>query len=264
MAILKAEGIVIRTMRFGETSKLVTFFTREHGLVKVIAKGSRATKSRFGAALEVPTVARIIYYDKETRDLQTLSHAEVSEYFPDLHDDLKKWGLACVCCELVNRSQKGTESKSSLYPILLHTLQAMNQAKEPELFLWGFQMKLLGVLGVAPNLQTCLNCGRRPPAMVNGQPRPHEKLCDFNVPRGGFLCDRCSQESGVLRLSTETMRLLTGFQTLHPGKLSHLQPSSAAKKEIENFFRAYFSFHLEEIGVLTSMKFVKELNAGAR
>ncbi|NUO83012.1 recombination protein O N-terminal domain-containing protein, partial [candidate division KSB1 bacterium] len=49
MSIVKAEGLIVRTMKMGETSKLVTLFTRELGFLKVIAKGSRASKSRFGA-----------------------------------------------------------------------------------------------------------------------------------------------------------------------------------------------------------------------
>ncbi|MEK7728922.1 MAG: DNA repair protein RecO, partial [candidate division KSB1 bacterium] len=84
MSIVKAEGIIVRSMKMGETSKLVTLFTRELGFLKVVAKGSRTSKSRFGAALEPLTVSRVVYYLKENRDLQLVTQAEIVEHFPAL------------------------------------------------------------------------------------------------------------------------------------------------------------------------------------
>ncbi|MDZ7344537.1 MAG: DNA repair protein RecO, partial [candidate division KSB1 bacterium] len=159
MALVKAEGIVIRSMKMGETSKLVTLFTRELGILKIVAKGARSSKSRIGAALELLTVSRIVYYQKEHRELQFLSQAEIVEFFSNLHTNLERWGFANACAELVARSQRGVETTPKLYLILLNTLRAMNAVNaDPRIYFWGFQMKLLGILGVAPNLHRCLNC----------------------------------------------------------------------------------------------------------
>ena len=48
--IIKTRGIVLRTMRMGETSRLVTLYTEDYGKLKVTAKGARKPKSKFGAA----------------------------------------------------------------------------------------------------------------------------------------------------------------------------------------------------------------------
>lgn len=257
MSLVKAEGIVIRAMKMGETSKLVTLFTRESGILKVVAKGSRASKSRFGAALEVLTVVRIVYYDKENRELHFLSQAEIAEHFPNIPVDLARWGLAQACCELTFRTQAGAERKPALYPVLLETLRAMNgTAADARACFFGFQMKLLGILGVAPNLQQCQRCGTadlRPVQEHGGIP--------VEIRRGGVLCARCGQAADAQGFSGEAFRLLRNFQALPANKLSRYKISSMARREIERFFRAYGEQHAAEIGRLAALKFVHEIDA---
>jgi DNA repair protein RecO (recombination protein O) len=257
MSLVKAEGIVIRSMKMGETSKLVTFFTRELGILKVVAKGSRSSKSRFGAALEMLTVARIVYYDKENRELQFLSQADIAEHFPNLPIELEKWGLANACGELIVRSQADVEVKPALYPIFLETLRAMNDSDaDARACFWGFQMKLLGVMGVAPNLRQCQRCGTKDIAVVHKQ---YELLYAFDIAQGGVLCGECSRLSTAMTISGETHRLLINFQSLPAKKLSRYKISPFARREIEQFFRVYLEHHAEEIGRLASIKFVHEV-----
>lgn len=255
MALIKAEGVVIRTMNLGETSKLVTLFTRERGILKLMAKGVRSGKSRLGAALEPLTVSRIVYYHKETRELQFLSQADIVEFFPNLPADLEKWGYANACAELVGRAQTSAEATAKLYPILLNTLRAMNAPSAgARVCFWGFQMKLLGALGVAPNPRQCLNCRTGIPA--GGV----EMAYHFDFARGGFFCSNCSAEAGLHVLAGETLRRLAEFQSLPAEKLAHGKIAPPIQRQIENFFRAYFAFHLEEIGSLTALKFVRGIS----
>ena len=52
MAIVTTEGIVLKTHALGDTSRIVTAYTPDHGVLKVVAKGARTTPNRFGFALE--------------------------------------------------------------------------------------------------------------------------------------------------------------------------------------------------------------------
>ena len=48
----KTEGVVLRSIRFGEADRILHLYTAERGRVNAIAKGSRRPKSRFGGRLE--------------------------------------------------------------------------------------------------------------------------------------------------------------------------------------------------------------------
>ena len=69
MAIVTTEGIVLRIHALGDTSRIVTAYTRDHGLQKFVAKGARKTPSRFGFALEPLSRSRFTFYMKPDRDL---------------------------------------------------------------------------------------------------------------------------------------------------------------------------------------------------
>ena len=259
MAIIKAEGAVIRSMKMGETSKLVTLYTAERGLLKLVAKGSRSAKSRFGAALEPLTISRVVYYEKEGRELQFLSQADIIETFPQIQADLEKWGYASACCEIILRTHSDSEVKPHLYPIFVETLRAMDGGRETLACFWSFQMKLLGILGIAPTLKTCFRCGS-PELAIS---RENYVTYRMEVQHGGFLCENCGDRDHLLELSGEAWRLLGDFQALPATSLLRHKISPIACKEIENFFRAYFAYHLQEIGKLASLKFVREIKHGA-
>ena len=75
MAIEKGEALILRCIPFRDTSKVVTAYTAEHGLVSLLAKGVRGAKPRFGAALEIFATVDLVYYNRDSRDLQLLSQA---------------------------------------------------------------------------------------------------------------------------------------------------------------------------------------------
>jgi recombinational DNA repair protein (RecF pathway) len=113
-------------------------------------------------------------------------------------------------------------------------------------------MKLLGVFGIGPHLRRCLNCDA--PIFPSTSPI----LC-FHIARGGFFCEKCSSGTGALKLSATTLVLLERLQSLPAAKLWHLAILERETHEVEIFFRSYFDFHLEEVGKLRALKFVREL-----
>ncbi|TMQ69417.1 MAG: DNA repair protein RecO, partial [Candidatus Eisenbacteria bacterium] len=90
MALTRSEGIVLKTHALGDTSRIVVVFTREQGLVRLVAKGARKPPSRFGFALEPLSRAHYIYYRKPDRDLHLLSQAETIDPIGSRLADLQR------------------------------------------------------------------------------------------------------------------------------------------------------------------------------
>ena len=75
--IVRTDGLVLRTHKMTESSLVVVVYTRAWGKVKLVAKGARRPKSRFGAAFQPITLGSFVYYRKEGRDLQTASEGDI-------------------------------------------------------------------------------------------------------------------------------------------------------------------------------------------
>ncbi|MDR0416005.1 MAG: DNA repair protein RecO, partial [Propionibacteriaceae bacterium] len=73
MATYNDEAVVLRTRKLGEADRIITLLTREHGLVRAVAKGVRRTSSRFGARLE--PFSRVDVQIVEGRSLGIVSQA---------------------------------------------------------------------------------------------------------------------------------------------------------------------------------------------
>src|SRR5438874_12628893 len=70
--LYRDQGVVLRTIKLGETDRIVTILTQGHGKVRAVAKGVRKPGSRFGARLE-PTshVALQCYRGRSELDVVT-------------------------------------------------------------------------------------------------------------------------------------------------------------------------------------------------
>src|SRR5712691_5024457 len=101
MAAEKAQGIVLRTTDWSETSRIATLWTREFGRVRVLAKGGRRLKSNFESALDLLTVCSIVLLRKSSGSLDLLTEAQVVQRFPRLRTDLAALYAAYYIAELL-------------------------------------------------------------------------------------------------------------------------------------------------------------------
>ncbi|MEK7362365.1 MAG: DNA repair protein RecO, partial [candidate division NC10 bacterium] len=69
MALRKTQAVVIGRMALGESDRLVTFYTREFGKVRGVAKAARRPRSRFGSSLELFTQGQLLFFETERSDL---------------------------------------------------------------------------------------------------------------------------------------------------------------------------------------------------
>ena len=70
MSVLTSEAVVLRTWPLHEADLIVSFFTRDYGRVKGVAKSALKSRKRFGGALEPMTVARAWFVEKPRQELR--------------------------------------------------------------------------------------------------------------------------------------------------------------------------------------------------
>jgi DNA repair protein RecO (recombination protein O) len=224
VALVSAEGVVLKTHALGDTSRIVVVYTREHGMVRLVAKGARKTPSRFGYALEPLSRGRYVYYFKTDRDLHLLSQADTLTATGSRLSELTRLAHAEAALELIDRLVWGEEPHAELYDLLVRTLEAVVAAPEAALpaITIAFELQVASLLGYRPRLDACAQCA---------SPLSHDLL--FSPARGGMLCDRCAAEGDVVKLSADA---LVG----EAGEYLEVEHTGEILRVIDAFLRHHF------------------------
>ncbi len=180
--IYKTTGFVIRTLNYGDTSRILTVLSQQAGKISFMAKGARKTDSKFGAALELLTLSEFVYYHRE--GLKMLSQASMLNSYSALKSDYDRLSAALNMARWLHRLLEEDHEEPAVFELYKNFLQILGEAKEPfSLHALSFKLKVLAAMGLAPSLDRCAVCHKIP-----------ERIW-FSLEKGGILCENCRSEA---------------------------------------------------------------------
>ncbi|MBP1691276.1 MAG: repair protein RecO [Bacteroidetes bacterium] len=207
--IVKSDSIVLKTMKYRESSMIATLLTRDYGKISVIAKGVRNKPRGGGTSLEPMNCVRAVIYRKPGRELQLLSQCDQVRAFKGLSEDLKRMAAGMAVVELANLAVAPDEAHPEVYELVAGTLGALSNAtRVPENALYYFEVRLLGVLGFRPELRRCVQC-EGSIEEFNGR----NKGGPFRIGMHGVLCSACADQGhGEMDISLPALKALSALQ----------------------------------------------------
>lgn len=147
--ITKTEAIVLRTVEYQESSIIATLFTHKHGKIAVIAKGARKPKSKFSAFLVPGQMLEVVYYMKQTRQVQTLSDVSYLKKLDNIRLNLQKMALATITLELTSQLLHDNEVNEPLFQFLSAMLPWINKQDKVSRIMFPYiQIRLAQLLGI--------------------------------------------------------------------------------------------------------------------
>lgn len=249
MSITKTEAIVLKSIKFGDTSRIATLYTKDHGKVKVIAKGVRSPKSRLAGALQTFSHLQVVFYKKRTSEIYLLSQTDTIEAYQSFYKDLNRYVFASAALELLDRLITGEESNPRLFELTLATLSFMQSCGEESLekAFGFFALKLTDLLGYKPKFDRCTGCSRSVEA----------ELILFSSEKGGIICGRCSRaDQAYLRLSKDSVVSALKLQSIKTEDLNTYNIPKERLKEISNVILSLLEYHTGRGKDLKSLKFL--------
>jgi DNA repair protein RecO (recombination protein O) len=250
MSITKTEAIVLKSIKFGDTSRIATLYTNDHGKVKVIAKGVRSPKSRLAGALQTFSHLQVVFYKKRTSEIYLLSQTDTIEAYQSLYRDLNRYVYASAALELLDRLITGEESNPRLFDLALATLSFMQSCSEESLekgFAL-FALELADLLGYKPKFDKCTSCSKNVEA----------ELILFSSDKGGIICRRCSRaDQAYLRLSEDSVASALKLQSIKTEDLDTYNIPKEQLKEITNVILTLLEYHTGRGKDLKSLEFLE-------
>ena len=194
-----SEAIILRHIDYGESDRIVTFFTPDHGRRKGFARGAKKSRKRYGPGLELFAQVRIHWTPPKSGELLSLREVDLVDLRTGLRSDLEAMALAGYGCELVEEligDDPGHPETFELLKAFLDHLARNGNSPETRML---FELRLLNHVGYVPHLLHCSECDNElPPAGVA-----------FDAGRGGSLCAECATGVQGIRLARMTLGSLS-------------------------------------------------------
>lgn len=176
---------MIRLADFSNTSRVVTFFTRDFGKLSAIAKGGKRLKGPFDTALDLLSASRIVFLRKSSSALDILTEASLQRRFRPAAGDMNGYYAGCYIAELLAGLTEPYDPHVKLFDATLDVLATLSQGGDFRLPVLKFELQMLREIGQLPSLDECVHCG------VAIQPRGSRS---YWMSQGGILCPDCQQE----------------------------------------------------------------------
>ena len=176
MGLIETEGIVLRTYNLAEADKIMVCLTRQAGVVRMVARGAKRLKSRFGAGLEPFTIIDLTYYEKEGRELASLRQVEIIRSFFGLAGSNEAVAALAYMSELVMEFAPPQEPNEKLFRMVRAVVEALANAPGdlPALVRY-FEIWTLKLGGFLPDMRACADCskslGEEPHIYLNAELR---------------------------------------------------------------------------------------------
>jgi len=254
MPLFETNAIVTRSLNYGESDKIVTFFSNDFGKIRGIAKGARRSRKRFQNALGLFSHIRLIFFDREGVGLVRAESGDILHTFPRIRESLTKIYYGNYFLELVNEMAGEREASPEAFHLLLSFLLSLEEGEPQEEKLRMFEIRMLSLFGYRPNLKRCDVCKK------DWEDLRGTLHLFFSPERGSMVCEGCSKMlNRLIPLSLGTARLIEQISQVDLSKIHRLKFTPQALTESRELLPRFITYQLgkelKSLRVLSKYKF---------
>ena len=227
------DALILKSFPLNESDRVVTLFSRERGRLTAIAKGAVKPKSSLRGLIQPPRYCHLAL-TKGRGSMEIITQGEMIEPYLSLHNDLLKIAYANYVSELLAAGMPENKVQEDVFLLALATYSLLDLSDEVLLAARFFELRLLKLMGLFPDLEKCSRCGRR---LEGGY--------FYLSPRwGALVCASCHGSDENL-LSAGTVKMMRKLSEVELNKLLSLKISKNSYLEMEKAIYNYLDYHLE-------------------
>ena len=246
----KATGFVLKSLSYGESDLIVTFYSREFGKIKGIAKGAKRSQKRFANVFEPFSLTNIIFSRKNRDTLAFIESCDIIDHFTLIRQDLEKTLAASYFIDLADHFGPEGKTNEDLFMLLTDFLVWLVRENVSDAAIRFFEMRLLKITGFEPALTACVRC-KTP--VTNGT------SYYFFPKEGGIFCAACARpERYDQTISAGTVRTLLLGKDMDLAKMKMISMPESLASESRCILCGFISYVLgKEVKSLKVMEQVR-------
>ena len=227
------KGIVLRTIKYGDTSIVVSIFTELFGVQSYLVNGVRTDRKAANKAniYQPTTLLDLIVYHAPNKNLQRIKEARVNYIYHDLQSHIVKNTIAVYISELIHKTISEPESNPELFEFFEESFLYIDQHQEEELanFPISFTLQLANHLGFG--IHNVWSADQQVFDMQNGQFSSKAGLTSFHFIEGelaellSYIANSSTEKSATLNQQKrkELLAICIQYLRLHIPHLSELR-----------------------------------------
>lgn len=201
MSLIKTQAILIKSRKYKERDKLLTYITEDYGKILSLCKGSRVPLNKWGSSTEPPNLSYVQLY--QINDFFTLTEVQNSQIFQNIISDFRRSLIFSYISNILDSLLLPLSPSKNTYYLTLSSIYILNWLEiEPILTGYIFALKFLDVQGYRLEINKCVRCGKS----IN------EDIKEFSLSLedGGTMCESCSKftSSFITRLGEQETSFL--------------------------------------------------------
>jgi DNA repair protein RecO (recombination protein O) len=242
--IHKTKGIVLRSVKYGETSLVVTVFTELFGLQSYIVNGVR-TVSKKGSSKAVffqpSALLDLVVYHNEYKNLQRIKEYKWAYLYQHIFSDVRKNSVALFMIELLTKSLKQPEANAELFYFMEDALTHLDNANDTVManFPLFFALHLAVFFGFRISDEY---------TEVNNYLDLEEGLFTSIRPSHlNYLDDKAAEVSSFI------------LKAQHPNELDELKLNQEFRRFLLSGYETYYRLHIPEFGSMRTLPVLREM-----
>lgn len=234
----KTDALVIRLADFSESSRVVTFFTREFGKSSALAKGAKKLKGPFEASLDLLAYVSIILYRKDHDALDLVTEAQLIRRFQPAAKQMFPLYAGYYVAELLEMGTEPHDPHPQLFDVAVITLDQLRDSSDPRYAILRFELLYLREIGNLPDFERCSRCDKEAEELTSSR---------YWVTQGGLLCGDCGRpEYAASAIQPGTVQLLRALSSESIPDLTRLNPTATQVKEVRRIVTAAITHALDK------------------
>lgn len=234
MKQIKVNGIVIAENNMGDFDKMLTILTPNLGKIGCSAKGSRRPKSLLLSGTQFLCFGEYMLF--KSADTYRINSCETIEMFYNIRTDLDKLTYASYITKIINDVTTENQNSFNTLKLFLNTLYMISETdKDLDFIISVFKMRILKILGFAPNITECVEC------------KCKENLNYFSIRDNGTKCVSCSrQDTSCIEMKDATKNAIYYIMKADSKKIFSFELVENCRKELELISNIYLNEKLEK------------------
>ncbi|MFK7797156.1 MAG: DNA repair protein RecO [Aureispira sp.] len=239
----KVEAVIVKAIKYSETSIICNAYTNELGLRTYIINGVRKKNSRISPALLQPmALVDLVVYHNEDKDVNRIKEIKPSYIYQRIPFEVAYGAIGLFMTEVVQKTLREPESQPHVFEFLKQCYVQLDQTatKIANYPIW-FLAHFAAYLGLSPNIESLTD----------------ESVFDYSI--GRILAEAPSGHHYYF--STHNTHLLAAFLELDVVGSAELDLSKEDRRSLQQDLLHYYQYHLDNFGTLNSIAILQSVFA---